>query len=77
MLNQDSEQRIGTGSGDGGTGAPVTELGYKPNGRTRKGRYGDMLVNWGGTAINNLAPKTNVLGVGFFCFIPIAGRNSG
>lgn len=51
MLNQDSEQRIGTGSGDGVTGAPVTELGYTPMGRTRKGRYGDILVNWGGTAI--------------------------
>jgi hypothetical protein len=73
-LNQDSEQRIGTGMGDGVTGASVMELGYTSIGRTRKGRYGDMLANWGGTAIRNLAPKMNVLGVGFFLFLKNRGE---
>jgi hypothetical protein len=51
------------------------ELGYTSIDRTRKGRYGDIQANWGGTAIGNLAPKMNVLGVGFFYFTTFAGRN--
>ncbi|CAG7626410.1 hypothetical protein PAECIP111802_01247 [Paenibacillus allorhizosphaerae] len=40
---------LSTALKDGMTGSPVTEIGYKRNGRTRRGEYGNIFTNWGGT----------------------------
>lgn len=40
---------LDTLSKDATTGSPVTEIGYKRNGRTQRGEHGNMPTNRGGT----------------------------
>lgn len=48
---------------DAMTGSPVTEIGYKRYGRTRRGVHGDMSANRGGTTalITALVLKMTIL----------------
>lgn len=54
------------GSKDGMPGSPVTEIGYKRHGRTRRGGSGNLSVNRGGTTklIQALVLKILILRAG-------------
>ncbi|SDL55218.1 hypothetical protein SAMN05216191_103450 [Paenibacillus jilunlii] len=64
---------LDTTSKDAMTGSPVTEIGYKRNGRTRRGGHGDMFANRGGTTALNtaLVLKMTILRMRafLFCFL--------
>ncbi|MNN84271.1 hypothetical protein D3C81_2014130 [compost metagenome] len=53
---------------DAMTGSPVTEIGYKRNGRTRRGGPGNMSANRGGTTTLSIALvlKITILRAGAF-----------
>lgn len=57
---------------DGMTGSPVTEIGYKRNGRTRRGEQGNLFANRGGTTtlIIALVLKMTILRTGAFLLFP-------
>ncbi|CQR55791.1 putative membrane protein [Paenibacillus riograndensis SBR5] len=61
---------LGPAPKDAMTGSPVTEIGYKRNGRTRRGGHGNRLANRGGTTalITALVLKMTILRMRAFLF---------
>ncbi|AIQ68872.1 hypothetical protein PGRAT_15525 [Paenibacillus graminis] len=62
---------LGVAPKDAMTGSPVTEIGYKRNGRTRRGGCGNMFANRGGTTalITALVLKMTILRMRAFLFV--------
>lgn len=69
---------LGTAPKDAMPGSPVTEIGYKRNGRTRRGGPGNMSANRGGTTklIQALVLKITILRAGAFLRSRAAGRRA-
>ncbi|OMF21712.1 hypothetical protein BK132_31920 [Paenibacillus sp. FSL H8-0259] len=69
---------LGMAPKDAMPGSPVTEIGYKRNGRTRRGGPGNMSANRGGTTklIQALVLKITILRAGAFLRSRAAGRRA-
>ncbi|MNI44478.1 hypothetical protein D3C73_988550 [compost metagenome] len=75
-LHTELGEAVQSYSKDAMPGSPVTEIGYKRNGRTRRGGPGNMSANRGGTTALTTAPvlKMTILRRGLFCLPRILFR---